>query len=106
MNIAGLDKAAVLAALYNGARQQGLGYLMGAGYLPMTADQAREEISARGKDLYFDYLHGRVMKMNLSGDEVDTALYNRDNGHMAAENIIENLRSPLENGFGEENERV
>ena len=104
MNIAGLDKAAVLAALYNGARQQGLGYLMGAGYLPMTADQAREEIAARGKDLYFDYLHGRVMKMNLSGDEVDTALYNRDNGHMAAENIIENLRSPLENGFGEENE--
>lgn len=104
MNIAGLDKAAVLAALYNGSRQQGKGFLNGAGYLPMTVDQAREEIDARGKDLYFDYLHGRVMKINLSGDEVDTALYNRDNGYMAAEKIIENLRSPLENGFGEENE--
>lgn len=100
MNIAGLDKAAVLAALYNGSRQQGLGYLRGAGYLPMTVDQAREEIAARGKDLYFDYLHGRVMKVNLRGDEVATALYNRYNGDMTAEKIIENLRSPLENGFG------
>lgn len=100
MNIAGRDKAAVLAALYNGSRQQGMGFLSGRGHFQMTVDQAREEIDARGKDLYFDYLHGRVMKINLSGDEVDTALYNRDNGYMAAERIIENLRSPLENGFG------
>lgn len=40
---------------------------------------------------YFDYLNGRVLKINLSGDELDTYLYNRDNGPDAAENALEPL---------------
>ena len=40
----------------------------------------------------FDYLNGRVMKIDLSGDELDTRLYNRDNGVDSAENVIRALR--------------
>jgi hypothetical protein len=91
MNIAGLDKAEVLAALYNNARQQGMGFLQTRGAEGMTVEQAREEI-ANNKRMYFDYLHGRVMKISLRGDELETALYNRDNGQGTAESIIAALR--------------
>ncbi len=90
MNIAGLNKAEVLAALYNGSRQQGMGFMHARGAEGMTVEQASEEI-ANNKSMYFDYLHGRVMKIDLSGDELDTELYNRDNGRGAAERIIAGL---------------
>jgi len=92
MNIAGLDKAEVLAALYNGSRQRGMWFLQTRGAEGMTVEQAREEL-ANNERQYFDYLHGRVMKISLRGDELNTALYNRDNGQGAAEAIIEALRS-------------
>ena len=91
MNIEGLDKAEVLAALYNGTRQQGMGFMQERGAEGMSVEQARKEL-ADNKRAYFDYLHGRVMKIDLSSDELDTWLYNRDNGHGAAEAIIEVLR--------------
>ena len=53
---------------------------------PMTIAEARELIS-RG-DLYFDYLYGRVMKIDLAGDELDPWLYDRDNGEGAAERAL------------------
>lgn len=92
MNIAGLDKAEVLAALYNGSRQQGIGFFNERGASDMTLEQAREELS-RNENMYFDYLHGRAMKISLRDDELRTDLYNRDNGPGAAEAIIEALRS-------------
>ena len=92
MNIAGLDKAEVLAALYNGSRQQGMGFLDTLDEQWMTVKQAREELENNERG-YFDYLHGRVMKISLRGDEIDTRLYNRDNGEGAAEAIINELRS-------------
>jgi len=101
MNIAGLDKAEVLAALYNGSRQQGMGFLQTRGAEGMTVEQAREEL-ANNEQQYLDYLHGRVMKISLRGDELDTLLYNRDNGQGAAEAVIEALRS---NALGEGRER-
>ena len=95
MNIEGLDKAEVLAALYNGSRQQGMGFLQTRGAEGMTVEQAREELASNERG-YFDYLHGRVMKISLRGEELNTALYNRDNGQGAAESIIEDLRSNAE----------
>jgi hypothetical protein len=89
ISLVGLDKAAVFAALYNGARAQGLGFLH---YDPtsMTAETARQRFgSAFG---YFDYVDGRVMKVNLEGDELNPWLYDRDNGAGAAETIINALR--------------
>ena len=92
MNIAGLDKAEVLAALFNGSHQRGLGFLQARGATGMTVGQAREEIASNER-MYFDYLHGRVMKIDLRDDELRTAAYNRDIGQGAAESIIEGLRS-------------
>lgn len=94
ISLEGLDKAAVLAALYNGSQQLGMGFLHSRGATDMTVEQAREEIEARkGHDrLYFDYLHGRVMKADLSKDTLKTWLYDRDNGQGAAARIVDGLR--------------
>lgn len=88
MNIEGLDKAEVLAALFNASRQQGMGFLDDRGQSDMTADQAREILKITD---YFDYLYGRVMKIGLDRNEVETRLYDRDNGHGAAERAIAHL---------------
>ena len=95
MDISKLDKADVLAALYNNARAQGMGFMH---YTPedMTSTQAAgilAEINADDGGLHFDYLKGRVMKVNLAGPDMSTALYNRDNGPDAAENALANLIS-------------
>lgn len=89
IDISKLDKAEVLAALYNRARTQGMGVLH---YTPvdMPIETARE-LTAMGKHLYFDYVNGRVMKVNLSGDEFNPALYDRDNGEGAAASVLARL---------------
>lgn len=89
MDISGLNHAAVLAALYNGSKPLGAGFIQ-YNPTPMTEAEA-ESLLGQG---YFDYLKGRVMKIKISpdSDEVDTWGYNRDNGINAAENIIAELR--------------
>jgi hypothetical protein len=95
MNIKGLDRAAVLAALYNAARPQGLGFLH-YDPKPMTVEEAREILNkhAREGELYVDYLYGRVIKVRISEKEdyIDPLLYDRDHGKGAAELVIESLR--------------
>jgi len=92
IDIKGLDKAEVLRALYNGSQQQGLGYLDDRGSSDMTAERSKETVEARPK-LTFDYLHGRVMKVDLAKDSFCPILYDRDNGDGAAEALINTLRS-------------
>lgn len=89
LNIKGLDKAEVLKELYNNAKVQGLGFLQ-ASANDMQIKEAREILSTQTD---FDYLYGRVMKVNLSSDEeFEEWLYDRDNGTGAAKNIIDELR--------------
>ena len=83
INIKGIDKAAILAALYNASKQQGMGFLQSRGSTSMTVEDAQKEIDA-GYGAYFDYLHGRVMKVEISKGEIDPWLYDRDNGDGAA----------------------
>ena len=92
MNITGLDKAEVLAALFNNSRQQGMGFMHANGRADITADEAREIIKEQGD--YYDYLRGRVMKVDIApkDGELWTALYNRDNGMNAAENALASLK--------------
>ena len=102
IDIRGLSKAKVLAALYNCARPQGMGFLH-YDPKPMTEEEA-EEFLGIGDDLaqgfgsydrnplYFDYLKGRVMKVDLSGDTINPVLYDRDNGEGSAVFAIEYLR--------------
>jgi hypothetical protein len=88
IDLTGLDKAEVLAALYNGSQPLGMGFLQ---YRTdaMTAEQARALLE---KTKYFDYLYGRVMKVDLSGDTLDPWGYDRDNGQGAAEQVINSIR--------------
>jgi hypothetical protein len=90
-NIKGLDKAELLAALYNASKVQGLGFLQAIDG-QMTKAEAATQLES---ETYFDYLHGKVMKVDLSGDTMQTFLYNRDNGPDAAERVIERLRNPV-----------
>lgn len=84
INIKGLDKADVLIALYNDARVQGMGIIQASarGGLALKKDEAWKLIHECGG--YFDYLFGRVMKVNISGDQLEERLYDRDNGPGAA----------------------
>ena len=77
-------KPEVLAALYNASSPQGLGYLQ-YDKANMTIEEAAELLKSQTS---FDYLKGRVMKIDFSGDEADTWGYNRDNGEGAAERVV------------------
>lgn len=115
MNIAGLSKAKVLAALYNHARPVGM-----SSY-DMDEERAEELLKPQEKlenwlsilddaigmaggtiiqkcdpPLFFDRLQGRMMNIDLTSDEVDTTGYNEINGKDAAEKIIQTLREKNE----------
>lgn len=40
----------------------------------------------------FDYLKGRVLKVNLSGDSFDSRLYDRDLGEGSAQRVINSIK--------------
>ena len=95
INIAGIDKAELLAALYNAAVPVGLGVLHFTPE-PMPTEQAAGLIKERDRGngrIYFDYLGGRPLKVDVGGDEMRTDLYDRDQGHGAAEAVVAKLRS-------------
>lgn len=90
ISIKGLDKAKVLAALYNNAKPQGMGFLH---YTPKPMDEEEAQEVLNSGQTYFDYVLGRVMKVDLQSDEeFDPRLYNRDNGAGSAERAIATLR--------------
>lgn len=90
MDISKLDKAAVLAVLYNSARLRGIEGMHFSTPEKMTREEALM-LLVESQDKYFDYILGRAMKIDLSNDELDTWLYNRDNGSGAAEAAIAGL---------------
>ena len=99
LNIKGLDKAEVLYSLWHNSHAQGISFLG----LPQTKegftlDRAKELIKERGYDpegenrpycLYFDYVDGHVIKCNITGDEFNEELYERDCGEGSALKAIE-----------------
>lgn len=89
VNIEGLKKADVLVALYNNSKPLGMGILQFR-----NEDMVTEEAEELLKQMtYFDYLKGRVMKLDLSSDvEFSERLYDRDNGEGKAQSIINALR--------------
>ncbi|NGX48136.1 MAG: hypothetical protein K1000chlam3_01526 [Chlamydiae bacterium] len=88
IDVTGLNKATVLVALYNTAKPQGMGFLH-YDPTPMALDEAKEILS---QTTDFDYLKGRVMKVDLSEDTFDPWLFDRDNGEGAAKRVIDSLR--------------
>ncbi len=93
LNIKGQNKAAVLAALYNASQPLGMGFLHFTPE-PMTLEEAEKQIAdldpfyKRDGRISFDYLKGRVMKVDVGQDELWVGLYDRDNGPGAAERAL------------------
>lgn len=90
IDISKMDKAAVLAALYNASRPMGMGVFQARANI--SIEEARTIMTEGSSADYgspqttrFDYLHGRPLKINLGGDTLRTALFDRDNGKGAAE---------------------
>jgi len=89
VNIEGLNKAKVLKALYDSTHIQGYGFLQAVDdFTEVDAQNLLDD-----GNTYFDYLYGRVMKVNLTSDiEFDAGSYDRDNYPGAAQDVIYKLR--------------
>lgn len=98
VNIKGLNKAEVLKTLFNNSKT--IGYnaqMIEAGLIDkakeMTTDEAQAILDKMGKEKYFDYLNGKVMKLDLtSNEEFNEWGYDRDNGEGSALKAINSLR--------------
>jgi hypothetical protein len=82
IDISKMDKAWVLMRLFNAAAPKGNSNLA---YSPtqMTLEQAEEVVRLMRQNrrlLSFDYVRGRVLKIDIEYDELDARLYDRDNG--------------------------
>lgn len=88
IDISKMNKCEVVAKLFNASKAQGMGFLQAGHDVEMTAFEAEKCLDEVGNG-YFDYLKGRIMKVNVSGDELDPRLYDRDNGEGAAARALE-----------------
>ena len=96
----GLTIAETVARLYNASKVQGMGFLQAKAGV-MTEAEAATEIECHTRkvhwtdegfyeegvdEVYFDYLHGKIMKVRFTGDssDFDPRWYDRDNGNGAA----------------------
>jgi len=93
IDISNMYKDEVLAALYNASQPQGMGMLH-YDPKPMTTAEAcaiLDDMPVGRKR--FDYLKGRIMKVDLSGDSFNPNLYDRDNGQGAAARALAGLKA-------------
>ncbi len=95
VDIKGLDKARVLKALYDNSHVQGLGFMHAVPDGTVTVERCAEILE---KGMEFDYLYGRVLKVELSTDEVDERLYDRDCGEGAAQRAVDSIRAEKQDG--------
>jgi hypothetical protein len=87
IDISKMNKCEVVAKLFNASKAQGMGFFQTGHNQKMSATEAEKHLDNAG-DGYFDYLNGRVMKVDVSGDELNPSLYDRDNGQGAAERAL------------------
>jgi len=99
IDISGLNKADVLAALYNASRPVESGFLQAAGRpfdLNRTlAQELLDQAAAEDPQLLFDYVYGRPLRIDLTDDvEIDPQWYDEANGgDGTAARIIQHLRT-------------
>ncbi len=86
LNVVG-SKAKTLAALYNASKTQGF---LAFVETPEMSEKQAQTILDFGQT-YFDYLQGRVMKIDLEHNDFDPFLYDRDNGEGAAAKALESV---------------
>lgn len=97
LDISGIDRAALLAALHNGTSCLGLGVLQDIGSMSVETAQTHLAIAERYQSngiVWFDYVCGRPIKVGLAGDELIRAdLYDRDAGQGSCQSIIDSLKN-------------
>lgn len=89
LNITGIEKAAVLAALYNAAgpsKAEPDGY--DATHV-MTLGEARELLS--GTKTYFNIIMGRNIAVSLNDNQLNYRIYDERNGRGMTEKVLEPL---------------
>ena len=87
VDIRGLSKPAVLAALCNATSSLGMGRLEDKG--PVSEKDAEAVLE---RSSYVDYCCGRPIKADFAGDQFESWGYDRDAGQGAAERVVEKLR--------------
>lgn len=89
IDIKGLNKVDLVLALHRASRPLGIGHIVAMGSPPL--DHARVE-GHLAQGTYFDYLDGRVMKVEVGGDMLDPRMYDRDNGAGSAAKVVAGVR--------------
>lgn len=92
IDIKGLSKAKLLAALYNKAT---LVVKNAAKHGIMTEEEAQKIIESGHTD--FSYVYGKAMKINLTEDIIDSWGYDRDNGDGVVAKIVRQVREEKDN---------
>lgn len=88
INILNINKAALLAGLHNNTKAIGLGKFQDIGR-DMLVTEAQDHIDDRGYG--YDYLCGRPLKVDISGDKFDSRLYDRNAGERIGQKVVDNL---------------
>lgn len=95
INVAGLDKAELLAALYNATYATGLGILDDMGR-DITVEEARADLSqlaSEGRPLLLDNYRGRTFRMSFDSNLIDSSHYDSIAGQGIAAEVVANLRN-------------
>lgn len=93
IDIRGIEKVALLAALYNAARP-GASDVFNTRTAPMTGSEAQDIINRTKGPLCFSHVKGRALMVNITGDALDAAKYDEKNGKNAAKEVVARLRQP------------
>jgi hypothetical protein len=86
IDITGIDKAKLLMALHQNSKAQGISFLHER-EVSLIDCQKRLELTGD-----IDYFAGRVIKCDLSSDQLDGRMYDRDNGDGVAERVVNSIR--------------
>lgn len=89
INISGLSKVDLLLALWKNQTPAAFYKMSGIEPPNFNYEKAKEAIKH-----YIDYYEGRAIKMDLSGDVINSRLYERDipKGNLTVAHIVEKMR--------------
>ena len=89
VDITGIDKPELLVALYHGTHPVGMGFIHNNPEFGLDDAEAAITAESSGR---LDYVSGRPIKANISGDSFDPSLYDREAGEGAAQRVVDSLR--------------
>lgn len=90
VDISGIDKVQLLKALWDNRKPAIWFTLHNRSPPPFDHELARDEVK-----VLIDYFCGRCIKLDLSGDKVDSAMYDKDVGpdEKTVEKIVAKIRN-------------